>query len=230
MKYSQVAFLIVMMISCVYADASSDQYRDLWQWRMFASASNGSHDYGYHYGTVGVFPEATDGFDGEQLIASWDIPTTYAAVFHDEGVGGWNGDVGFYLDDYVGPLPPGQTKTWQIYVWSTSDMPADHDVTHLVMNRTDNIALTSDFFFDFKLISKPESVSGGPDIGTIWNLDSPISEVELLLPTYRTDDRLSGYQFEFSATPIPEPSSLLALGGGLMGLAGLLRKRMNSKR
>jgi len=179
-------------------------------------------------GTIAVLPQATDGDDGEPLITSWDIPTTYAAVYHDEKVGGWNGSIGFYRDDYVGPLTSGQTKTWQICVWSTPDMPADHNATYLVMNRMDNIALTSDFQFELKLVSKPESVSAGPDIGTVWNADSPTMEVEVTLPTYRTDNGLSGYQFEFSATAIPEPSSFLALAGGVMGL-GLLRRRVNGK-
>ena len=221
--------MIVLMItqaSPVFADGPSDQYRDLWQWRLIAGASNGSNTYGYWYATIGVFPQATDGYDGESRIASWSIPTTYAAVFHDEESNGWNGAAGLYREDYVGPLASGQTKTWQIYVWSTPDMPADYEAASLVMNRMDAIALTNDFQFQLRLLSKPESVSGGPDVGTVWNLDSPTPDLQVSFPTYRTDNGLAGYHFELSATAAPEPSSLAVLAGGLLSCAfGFMRRR-----
>lgn len=210
--------LAIILASPILADQSSD----FWQWSMVAAASNGSDGYDYWRGTIFVSTQATDGYDGEPLITSWPRPTTYAAVFHDEGAAGWNGSTGFYLDNYVGPLAPGQTKTWQLYVWSTPDMPADYDTTHFMMNRMDNIALTGDFQFRLMLKSKPSSITGGPDVGTAWDLDMPGFEIEF--PTYRTDNGLTGYEFEFSATAVPEASSFLALSIGLVGLI-LRRKR-----
>lgn len=223
MKYLLMIVLMVTQASPVFADDSS--YRGLWQWRMLAGASNGSDSYEYRYGIIAVSPEATDDYDGEPLITSWDIPTTYAAVFHHEGTDGWNGSTGFYLHDYVGPLVYGQTKTWQIYVWSTSDMPAGYDTTYLVMSRWDNIALTGDFQFQLKLVSKPDSISGGPNVGTAWNLG--LLGFDISFPTYRTDNGLTGYHFEFSAMAVPEPSAVTALACGLVGVLAQTRKRRN---
>jgi len=221
-----ILVLVIAQASPSLADVSSSQTNNEWQWRMLAGASNGSNGYSYWYTTISASPLATDNYDGEPLITSWDIPTTYAAIFHAEEPNKWDASTGFYREDYVGLLTPGQTKSWQIYVWSTPDMPADYDATYLVMNRMDNIALTNDFQFQLKLVSKPESVSGGPEVGTTWDFDIPAFEVEF--PTYRTDNGLTGYHFELTATAVPEPSAFAVLACGLFGILTQTRKRRSS--
>ena len=216
-------FMLVAQASALLADASLGQADDEWQWRMLASASNGSSGYDYWYATIGARPLATDGYDGEPLITSWDIPTTYAAIFHAEEPGKWGASTGFYRVDNVGLLAPGETKSWQIYVWSTPDVPAGCDTTHFVMNRMDNPAVPTSFRFRLKLVSKPESISSGPRAGTVWSSDVIPFDVEL--PTYRTGNGLTGYHFEMTATAVPEPSSLLALFAGFVTVGGLIRRR-----
>lgn len=81
---------------------------------------------------------------------------------------------------------------------------------------------------------------GAPANGTIWAIPIPTSHVTggsvaftLTLPTLnisvaKDEAKLisEGYVMEFYQTP--EPSSLLALGAGLMGLAGFASKRRRS--
>ena len=80
------------------------------------------------------------------------------------------------------------------------------------------------FKFYLALKSKPGSMIGGPEIGTVWDIDMLGFEIEF--PTYRTDNGLTGYQFELSATAVPEPSSLAAVLCGIGGLTSFaFRKR-----
>ena len=83
-----------------------------------------------------------------------------------------------------------------------------------------------------------KGIEGAPANGTIWAIPIPTSHsanalFTLTLPTInisvaKDEQKLiaEGYVMEFYQTP--EPSSLLALGAGLMGLAGFASKRRRS--
>jgi hypothetical protein len=80
------------------------------------------------------------------------------------------------------------------------------------------------FHYRIVLRSKPNGITGGPDVGTAWNLSvTPNRGVEL--PVYRSTDGLTGYKFDFIATYVPEPSSLLAIFTGIGAYAGFVRRR-----
>ena len=56
---------------------------------------------------------------------------------------------------------------------------------------------------------------------TQWGIDHGT----ITLPYYANYDGLTGYHFRMEFTAVPEPSSLAALGGGVMGLLALRRRR-----
>ena len=227
MKYFvlMIIALIVMGTSSVLADAYSE-FRNSWQWE-FVSATPDHQSAGASQAIMGFSPLATDGWDGESLIGAADGPTVYVASFHTKAANGWSGQTGFYSEDIRMPLVPGQTKSWMLYLWATPDVPSTSSMIEIVMWNP-MMAFPSEEYglqFNLTLKTKPDSVTGGAAVGTVWNLYYG-SRLGFLLPTYRTDDGLTGYQFEFSATAVPEPSSLLVLAGGLAGIgAGALRRR-----
>jgi hypothetical protein len=83
-----------------------------------------------------------------------------------------------------------------------------------------------------------KGIVGAPANGTVWSIPVPAawqtaSFFNLTLPTFNitvAKDEASliaqGYKMEFYQTP--EPSSLLALGAGLMGLAGFASRKRRS--
>lgn len=224
MKYVllRIIALIVMVASSALADASS-QFRNSWQWEFVSATPD------YQSGSraiMGVGQMATDGWDGESLIETATGPTVYVASFHTEDSFTWSGQTGFYEVDFHAPLMPGQTKVWRLYVWATPDVPATSDMIEMVITNPMMAFPSEEYGLQFRLTlkSKPSSVTGGPDIGTVWSLDYGWGD-GFLLPIYRTDNGLNGYLFEFSATAVPEPSSLLALAGGMGCLAALLKRR-----
>ena len=214
--------LAVSLASPVIADSPSARYRDSWWWYVDSAASDGTNVYSYRM-NIGVDPLATDGWDGESPIVIGDDPVGYALTWHEKNVDGWLGDTGFYRDDFRAPIQLGQTKTWLIYVWATPNVP-DTCTTcgfHLANVVPGAPSQEYDTQFRLTLLSKPSSVIGGPDVGTVWDIDWP--EAQVSLPIYCTDDGRTGYQFEFSATAVPEPGPLLALAAGLAPL--ILRRR-----
>ncbi|HPP76121.1 MAG TPA: PEP-CTERM sorting domain-containing protein [Armatimonadota bacterium] len=158
-----------------------------------------------------------DGFDATDHIAvpyeGWN-----GGVYHVQGQDGWLGETGFYSIDYRSPLMPGETKSWTFYIWAlpgtaASDMRlvggfSNHDVPNL------HIVL--------EYIQKPAGVTGGPAVGTTWTYPEIVN---VLLPFYSTSDGLTGHGFRLTLTAVPEPSSILALAGGIAGLGGLVLRR-----
>jgi len=216
MKTKRVCLVVMVALGIISASQAlaSSGY---WDWDF------GVFGYG---GKIGVTSVTTDGYDGELPITYGGVPTTYAAIYHEEGVNGWDGPNGFYTTDWAALLTPGQTKTWQIYVWSTLDVPADYSTSGLAFGSS-GIVPIEDYRFQFTLKSKPSSITDGPEVGTTWRLYGigGGTEFGVLFPTYRTDNGLTGYHFEFSATVVPEPSAFAALACGLVGILTQARKR-----
>ena len=101
--------------------------------------------------------------------------------------------------------------------WATPDSPQDDATFDLRVESRQYIV------GKMECIQVPSGITGGPEVGTIWTTENRVH-----LPFYSTSNGLTGYQFEFTLTAVPEPSSLLALVGGIAGLGGfaLRRKRI----
>ena len=218
MKSAYVALLLILTISgCSSADDSN------WQWLFGSLDSGGSY--------FGVSMAALDDFDSLDQLAQ-PIHYSYIATYHEKNIDGWTGDTGFYSSDFRSPmnLVPGQSKTWTFYLWARFLYPYSQLRMTWGFDEPPWPAFdTTEYTLTY--VKAADGITGGESI--------PIGTSRLLnvwtqwawsFPVYKTNNGLTGYKFELTATIIPEPSSLLALAGGLMGLAGLLRKKVNSKR
>lgn len=157
------------------------------------------------------------GFDGEFKLSPNAYPNSILiGIYKTMGIDGWDWDTGFYTADHRPPLNPGQTLTFnKIYVWADPTVPAGQDI---LLSR--NIGLKNpNVTYKLTLVSTPAGVSySGP---WEWGADHDT----IVLPFFSTDDGTKGYEFKAEFTVIPEPSSLLALFGGLAGLGGVALKR-----
>ena len=97
-----------------------------------------------------------------------------------------------------------------------------------------NFALAQARAFSFALISitPPIRSSTAAFDGNRWRASTPVHGI--FMGDAITKCQTSGYQgyaddIEFHGNVIPEPSSLLALGGAMLALAGYLRKTRNPK-
>ncbi len=217
-----MATLVILGTSSLLADDYS-QFRNSWEWQFIASTSD--HQVaGASRATLGVSQLATDGWDGEPLFGTATFPTVCIASFHGQDVN-WSGEPGFYSADIRMPLLAGQTKKWMLYLWATPDVPASSDVIEVVM-RNPMMAWPPEeygFHFQLSLKAKPGPIADGPAVGTVWSMND--FTTGFILPMYRTNDGLNGYQFEFTATAVPEPSSFVALASLMTGFAAVVRRR-----
>jgi len=206
-----VAILAFTWVTYAWADASN------WCWEI------GEGQFAY----FGTRSSASDGFDqGDQAVTwpqYWCIST-----YHQRNVDGWAGDTGFYSSDFRSPLAPvpGASKMWTFYLWGDLSLPAQ--VNHLEFMWGWSYAAAPAFDkIEYRLtyVRAAEGVTGG---------DMPVGTSVLLndyqqgcwgFPVYRTDDGRMGYMFELTARAIPEPTSFLALAGGLAGLGGTALRR-----
>jgi hypothetical protein len=168
---------------------------------------------------LGVWSDATDGYD-----ESWDFLIDpgyvgYAAVFHEYAPPDWDGPTGYYSTDNRKLLLPEESKTFApITLWATSAYEPE----------TMAMAIEADVYFTppadrsyvLELLYVPEGINGAPEVGTTW--DVPLDKTFVVtVPTYRWSpdgpDDPHGYLFAFTITAVPEPASLLGLMmGGLL--------------
>jgi hypothetical protein len=147
----------------------------------------------------------------------WFGPDSITVAVHKEnGKYGWDADSEYLVKESRSPLASNQTEVFEdIYLWAQpAAAPGNLGLSIYQYNLAPGVTYT------LRLVAIPQGVTyTGP---TEWTgMHDPIT-----LPFYSTDNPLTGYRFRAEFTAIPEPSSLLALFGGLAGLGGMrLRRR-----
>lgn len=186
------------------------------------------------YSYIGTSPSASDGLDSldTQLGYSNYI---YMSTYHEQGVDGWADTNGFYGSDIRSPLEmtPGSTKTWRIYYWNNSNSPSNWTDSDLTWHfeSTDTQSVLNNVKFTLTFVRLPVGMDvwnppsyASPDLGQTVVLNDH-KEGNWVLSSYRTENGLDGYVFDITATVVPEPSSMLALFGGMTALGGFALKR-----
>ena len=187
-------------------------------WRTFIAPT---HDYIVAPTWIGAQPWCQDGYD-EQLLVNVGGGSGIALLHYRQEGPGWSGPEGFYLEDYESPIPAGASHTWSnIYLWAQD---------YAVPGGTADIRFGLEFPYPppgytahLVLDYVPESLewTGQTDF---W-LDLTQGSV-ITLPVLEVSDGLQGTRMHLTVyAPVPEPSSLIALAGGLAGLGGLTLRR-----
>ena len=155
----------------------------------------------------------TDGYDDE-LAMGTKRDAVNLAFYKQSGVHGWNRESGFYMTDRLPAIQPGATTTDDFYLWGQPGSAVqDFGMSKVLAGATEGVT------YKLWLLSVPHGVTyTGP---TQWGIDHGT----ITLPYYANYDGLTGYHFRMEFTAVPEPSSLAALGGGMMGLLTLRRRR-----
>ncbi|HUV05767.1 MAG TPA: PEP-CTERM sorting domain-containing protein [Armatimonadota bacterium] len=227
--------LVLIVCMAVPALASLDN----WRVQVRATDSGGSY-YGV-YAQIGVYPGATDGadvtYDFEaayaqgQLSQAWiasEIGTrTYSVDLHGQSATGeaytLKAGVG---SDYPDPDYGSGESTFKIGFYTMADMY--QVVTGSPVPR-----------YRLTLVDT-KGVGGGPAWwadGHVWDLTIPTTANTAFLTLTDVPNRVvalnnpgmidDGYEFKFEQI-IPEPSSMLAFGTGLVGLVGFVVRRRRS--
>jgi len=164
-------------------------------------------------GTKSGASDLSDSYDALAILGTgWN-----AGVYHAQ-IDGWDGTDGFYRNDYRAPLLPGESKSWVVYFWAANgSTPSNASLGF-------NWSLNSgpDVVGKVEYIQAPQGIVGGPEVGTVW---TTAGDHWVQLPYYSTSDGLTGYAFKLTLTAVPEPSSILALAGGIAGLGGFVLRR-----
>ena len=161
-------------------------------------------------------PPYTDGYDNEMAMGDERLAVNLA-FYKQNGVHGWNRESGFYITDKLPGIQPGVTTTDDFYLWGQPGS-AVQDL-HLFFDKWVEPIFSPGVTYKLWLLSVPAGVDyTGP---TQWGIDHGT----ITLPYYANYDGLTGYHFRMEFTAVPEPSSLAALGGGVMSLLALRRRR-----
>lgn len=210
------------LLTCSVVVLAADDNWDYWFWECRAFAGNSASGMSFY----GVSPGASDAYEEDSLIHDVASPV-HVGVYHENDAT-WTGPTGFYEQDVKSPVPlvAGASKSWLISVWADPNLDTSVSAISFVA-RTDGALPPRDLAYTLTLLKRPTGIEGGPPEGTSYDMSyygfqwGAVFE----LPAYRTEDGRNGYLLELKAAAVPEPSSLLALAGGLGCLATLHRRR-----
>ena len=185
------------------------------KWDVHLRVANVAHRYGF---TIGAYPGFADGYEGGWVDVSPDDVGAYVLEYHENGAD-WQGPTGFYTWSYESPIPPGGTKTWDIYMWAQNYTPDPPHRIDFGTGTGDYDMIPFGYTGHLVLDYVPESANWtGPM--EFW-LDLGVFNT-FTLPIVTVTDPLDGIRMHITVyAPIPEPCSLAALGFGVVLLARL---------
>lgn len=185
---------------------------------------------------VYLFDYANTGYDSAELrypYETWDDSTNQIQSWfrRDNGVDGWDGPSGWYHDQDL-PIPSVLSSiiVKNLYVWAGQSFAYD---TFKIGYLDAGYPNPEEWVRKLRLVKVPDGINyTGPKE---WIIPLQVNKVggtflpDAVLPAYKTDNPLTGYQFEIEIQHVvPEPSSVLALIGGLAGIGGFAFKRHRS--
>jgi hypothetical protein len=175
---------------------------------------------------------ASSGYDMlDDTTSLWgdQTSTVFAAFRRDRGVSDWDGDSGWYSSQALPPPSTGSSITVTgLYVWAGQSYAYD---TFNIGYMDPGFPNPQEWKRTLRLVKVPDGIAySGP---REWDVPLSVTKVgaamlpDASLPAYRTDDPLTGYQFEIETQhlAVPEPSSILALLAGVGGVVGLVWRR-----
>ena len=173
---------------------------------------------------MGVWSDATDGYDPnfENLVPFNELG--YVGVYHAYDPPDWEGETGYYYQDYRAPVDDDKGVVWRpLTVWATPDYA--ENTMFMALQADTLFSPPDDREYFLELVFVPEGISGAPPVGTKWKVPAE-GPFNVELPTYRSATGEGAYRFAFSMSPvIPEPGGAALLAIGLSGVLALKSSR-----
>ena len=212
-RHLTIVFTVLFLVSGhVPAGAGTAEF-----WRTFIAPTRNAQEAVSDI-WIGAVPGCHDGYDEQPQAQIWG---SGIAVAHYRQTGpNWSGPEGFYWEDYESPIPAGASHTWpNIYLWA-QDYAVPGDTADIGFGlEFPPPGYTAHLVLDYV----PESLqwTGQTDFWLDLTQESVIT-----LPVLEVSDGLQGTRMHLTVyAPVPEPSSLIALAGGLAGLGGMALRR-----
>lgn len=221
---NKLAIVVVLLITIglsAEAFASSTE----WLWIMTVSAL--PEHANSNQGKFGVLSMALDEQDSKDVQTDKTNKLKFGAYHPGWSRGSGNNDP-YWSADIRGPLAPGQQKKWsQIRIYKNNSAGSSpYKLEWSPDPQYTPVSVIQGVPYKYYLtITQTQPVTGAPAVGTTWEL-IPDTSGFITLP-HNGYGESKGYEFEFSAIPVPEASVLLGLAVGVMGMpvSVLIRRR-----